>query len=272
MVDGGQRLRLGLRLMCWRVQRGVFVESHVGFHSAYNGETKAIENGSANAVIGAYVARLGFGYDVVGYVTSAKPDNMDWLDAEKAKKYSIAFTYLGSMEPNKKQSQSQVQPQPKKYGVNEAPPAQSLDLIPYVEGNKNFSISLPFFLISFTLGAPRRYASAPASHCRSYWRRVGPRPRGRRHRPHRHRVECSGPKHMTRATMIVAGALSPPPLPGPELTCQAPIILVGTQIRTRTTQPLAFTSSVRKKTVGDHYRMGNGLDSPLYSVRNSRYF
>jgi hypothetical protein len=157
------------------VQRGVFEESHVGFHSAYNGETKAIENGSANAVIGAYVTRLGFGYDVVGYVTSAKPENMDWLDAEKAKKYSIAFTNLGSMEPNKKQSQSQGQPNPKKYGVNEAPSAQSLELIPYVEGNKNFSISLPFFRISFNLGAPRRYASAPRRHTAARHQASAPR-------------------------------------------------------------------------------------------------
>jgi hypothetical protein len=76
------------------VERAVFENSTVGFHSAYiEKDGKAvIEVGSGNAVVGAYLSRLGFNYDFIGYATSAKPDDMDMFNSEKAKKYNVSVT------------------------------------------------------------------------------------------------------------------------------------------------------------------------------------
>jgi hypothetical protein len=80
--------------------RGAFENSKVGFHAAYRTDGKiTIEDGTGNAYVGAYLAKLGFSYNAIAYMTQAAPEGMEWLDATKAKKHNIAYTVLKSPKP-----------------------------------------------------------------------------------------------------------------------------------------------------------------------------
>jgi hypothetical protein len=70
------------------VPRAVFSDSGVGFHAMYEMETKDVSS-SGNAIVGAYLTRLGLSYGAIDYLTTAAPDSMEWLTAETAKKYGI---------------------------------------------------------------------------------------------------------------------------------------------------------------------------------------
>ncbi len=66
--------------------------SRLGFHAAYaaqNGQVR--ESGVANALIGAYFTRLGLSLDAVMFLTSAPPEQIQWLLPEDAHRLGIAF-------------------------------------------------------------------------------------------------------------------------------------------------------------------------------------
>jgi hypothetical protein len=67
-------------------------DAHVGLHAAYlrhNGVN--VETGAANALIGAYLGRLGFDDRAIVYLTSAPPDEMTWILPADRQRYGIAF-------------------------------------------------------------------------------------------------------------------------------------------------------------------------------------
>jgi hypothetical protein len=69
----------------------------IGFHAAsINGQ----ENGAGNALFGAYMTRLGLGYEAIGWATTAGPDDISYLTPAKAKQIGID---VGMLEPNTKQ-------------------------------------------------------------------------------------------------------------------------------------------------------------------------
>ena len=77
--------------------RAMGEESHVGLHAAYlrrNGIS--VETGAANALIGAYLDRLGFDDRAIVYLTGAAPDEMTWILAADRQRYGIAFESAGS--------------------------------------------------------------------------------------------------------------------------------------------------------------------------------
>ncbi|HYT41389.1 MAG TPA: ATP-dependent Clp protease proteolytic subunit [Methylomirabilota bacterium] len=63
-------------------------KSHIGFHGVYFSEDKKPSTGG-NAIVGAYLAELGFNYNTIYFLTQSPPDEMEWLDIEKAKKFDI---------------------------------------------------------------------------------------------------------------------------------------------------------------------------------------
>jgi hypothetical protein len=65
-----------------------FVDSHIGFHSAYRGDTGQV-SGGANALVGAYLSRLGFSTSAIYYMTKTDPGSMEWLTLEKARELGI---------------------------------------------------------------------------------------------------------------------------------------------------------------------------------------
>lgn len=67
-------------------------DAHVGPHAAYlrrNGVS--VETGAANALIGAYLGRLGFDDHAIVYLTSAAPNEMTWILPADRQRHGIAF-------------------------------------------------------------------------------------------------------------------------------------------------------------------------------------
>jgi len=70
----------------------------VGFHAAsINGQ----EKGSGNALVGAYMNKLGLGYGAVLWATSASPSEIEYLTPAKAREFGIAVLVL---EPDGRQT------------------------------------------------------------------------------------------------------------------------------------------------------------------------
>lgn len=69
----------------------------VGFHASYFDDSgKLVETGVGNAVVGHYLAQLGYSESAVIFATSAPPDKILWLDARTASQSGIAYETLPS--------------------------------------------------------------------------------------------------------------------------------------------------------------------------------
>lgn len=69
--------------------------AQVGFHAAYRVEAgRMSETGVGNALIGAYLTRIGLPYSAVVYITQAAPQSMTWLDSSEAAAYGIEVSVL----------------------------------------------------------------------------------------------------------------------------------------------------------------------------------
>jgi hypothetical protein len=62
--------------------------AQVGFHAAYDGQTHQVTS-SGNALVGAYLNKIGLPYSAVVYITSASPDSITWLSRPDAEKLGI---------------------------------------------------------------------------------------------------------------------------------------------------------------------------------------
>jgi hypothetical protein len=69
-------------------------EARIGFHAAYNKTGQ--ETGVGNALIGAYLNKIGLPYSAVIYITQAPPNSMTWLSVVDAGKRGIEVEELGS--------------------------------------------------------------------------------------------------------------------------------------------------------------------------------
>jgi hypothetical protein len=73
---------------------------NIGFHAAYTGTgDDAKEAGAANAIVGAYLTKLGLSYEAVLFATSAPPDEIRWLHPDDAQKVGIQCITLPDPEP-----------------------------------------------------------------------------------------------------------------------------------------------------------------------------
>ena len=78
------------------IERFMTVGSKIGFHAAYDASTGQ-QTGIGNALIGAYLNKLGLPYQAVAYMTKATPDSMTWLTSSDAAKYQIKVTELSPL-------------------------------------------------------------------------------------------------------------------------------------------------------------------------------
>jgi hypothetical protein len=62
--------------------------AQIGFHAAHDA-TSGQETGLGNALVGAYLSRIGLSYPVVMYITQAPPDQMTWLTPADAVRIGI---------------------------------------------------------------------------------------------------------------------------------------------------------------------------------------
>jgi hypothetical protein len=67
--------------------------SQIGFHAAYNGDTREITS-TGNALVGAYLNKIGLPYSAVVYITAAAPDAVTWLNAIDAMKLGIEVSFF----------------------------------------------------------------------------------------------------------------------------------------------------------------------------------
>jgi len=65
----------------------------IGFHAAYDEDTQR-ESGAGNAVMGAYLSHLGFGYKAIHFMTHKGPTSVEWLTPDLAKEHEVAWFML----------------------------------------------------------------------------------------------------------------------------------------------------------------------------------
>ncbi len=83
------------------VPRMMMFNARIGFHAAsINGQ----EKGNGNALFGAYMTRLGLGYEAVSWATSASPTEIAYLTPTKAKELGIDVNVI---EDQDKQANAQ---------------------------------------------------------------------------------------------------------------------------------------------------------------------
>jgi uncharacterized protein len=93
------------------VKRLLSNSARLGFHAAYRLDgTSARETGMGNAIVGAYLTRIGLPLDAVIYITKAAPENMTWLTPDDAKKIGIDLSILEDIAP--KMSHNPTAPPP----------------------------------------------------------------------------------------------------------------------------------------------------------------
>jgi hypothetical protein len=94
-------------------RRLVGAKARVGFHAAYfvNDDGKAIEVGYGNALVGAYLSKIGMSDPAILYITKAAPADMQWLNIQDANTLGIHVTLLGApVAPRKEQPEEQRKP------------------------------------------------------------------------------------------------------------------------------------------------------------------
>ena len=67
--------------------RGAATTARIGFHAAY--DQQGMEKGEPNAMVGAFLTRIGLSYEAVRYVTRAPPKEMQWLKFDDAERLRI---------------------------------------------------------------------------------------------------------------------------------------------------------------------------------------
>jgi hypothetical protein len=75
------------------VPRLMSAASRIGFHAAYD-KRDGQETGVGNAIVGAYLNKIGLSYSAVIYITKAAPDSITWLSVADAGKLGIDVQLL----------------------------------------------------------------------------------------------------------------------------------------------------------------------------------
>jgi len=69
--------------------------ARIGLHAASDPKSGQV-TGVGNALLGAYLNRVGLPYSAVVYVAQARPDSVTWLSFADAKRLGIEVTLLNS--------------------------------------------------------------------------------------------------------------------------------------------------------------------------------
>jgi hypothetical protein len=110
--------------------------SQVGFHAAYAlKDGQAAEVGAPNALLGAYLGKIGLPDRAVAYITSAPPEGMNWLSSDQAEKMGIELKTISGSGPPAMLSTPSSQSRAKKEARDQqlpahppAPPARPHDV------------------------------------------------------------------------------------------------------------------------------------------------
>lgn len=69
--------------------------AQIGFHAAYDGESGKVTS-TGNALVGAYLNKIGLPYAAVVYITSASPEAITWLSKSDAEKLGIEVSLFST--------------------------------------------------------------------------------------------------------------------------------------------------------------------------------
>jgi hypothetical protein len=76
-------------------QRYMAPDALIGFHAAFTEDNGAVSVSSVgNALVGAYLADLGFSDQTIVFATAADPESIDWLEFDEASRLGLATTVL----------------------------------------------------------------------------------------------------------------------------------------------------------------------------------
>jgi hypothetical protein len=78
------------------IERFIGADARIGFHAAYDPASDR-ESGVGNAVVGAYLTKVGLPYEAVIYITQTDPSEMTWLNMSDAAQRGIRVTLLSSL-------------------------------------------------------------------------------------------------------------------------------------------------------------------------------
>src|SRR6266446_8231361 len=78
------------------IERFIGADARIGFHAAYDPASDR-ESGVGNAVVGAYLTKVGLPYEAVIYITQTDPSEMTWLNISDAAQRGIRVTLLSSL-------------------------------------------------------------------------------------------------------------------------------------------------------------------------------
>jgi hypothetical protein len=67
--------------------------AQIGFHAAWNAQSGDV-SGAGNALVGAYLNKIGMSPSAIVYITAAAPSSMKWLTFNDAKLYGIDVDFL----------------------------------------------------------------------------------------------------------------------------------------------------------------------------------
>lgn len=77
------------------IARGIGENGRVGFHAVYTQESKSITkvDSTGNALVGAYLNRIGLNSPTIRFVTSASPSDMRWISEMDAKRIGLSVVF-----------------------------------------------------------------------------------------------------------------------------------------------------------------------------------
>lgn len=98
--------------LAWLAGSQRFASEHaqIGFHVAYVDGVKRVESGMGNAIVGLYLGELGFRENVVTYITSASPEEMQWLSFRDASLLGIDVQVFETRPPAQQPAQASPAP------------------------------------------------------------------------------------------------------------------------------------------------------------------
>jgi hypothetical protein len=101
-------------------KRWMAPDAKIGFHSAYNGETGQV-TGPGNALVGAYLNKIGLPYNAVVYITAAAPNSMAWLSKSDAVTLGIDVAlFENPLSPARPEKSAVVLSQPRPMKTDES--------------------------------------------------------------------------------------------------------------------------------------------------------
>lgn len=79
---------------------GIEPSTNLGFHAAYSLDKRGrvLADGQGNALLGGYLAMLGYDFTLIAYVTQVEGDSIVWMTAKKARELGLKFSTVKDKE------------------------------------------------------------------------------------------------------------------------------------------------------------------------------